>query len=562
VMLPALDTFFVRMGGGTDVIVGSPVSGRTHPALRDVQGLFVNMLALRADLRGDPPFTEVLARIKESTRQDIERRDFPFEALIRRLNPHREPGRSPIFNVVLVMREPNFASELRAGALVLSQDEVPLTRVSRYDLTLIVAETAPGLRLTFEYNAELFDPSSVVRWAGNLERLLEAVAADPERCISCLPLLADAERAAVLWEWNDTEREVADGRLLHQLFERQAAASPDRLAVVFEGEHLTYRQLDDRANRLAHYLRRLGVGPEVLVGICLERSLDLVIGLLGILKAGGAYVPLDPSYPRPRLEYMLEDSRVPVVLTQRTLVAGLPARKIRRVLLDGDRQAIARESRLDPPGGAVPDNAAYAIYTSGSTGSPKGALNTHRAICNRLLWMQEAYPLTAADRVLQKTPFSFDVSVWELFWPLLAGARLVVARPGIHRESAELIRLIMEQEITTLHFVPSMFQAFLAEEGVEECRCLKRIFCSGEALSRELERRCSTRLQAELHNLYGPTEAAVDVTSWACGGTGEARDIPIGRPIANLETLVLDRHGNPVPIGVPGELHIGGVGLA
>ncbi|MFL6289499.1 MAG: non-ribosomal peptide synthetase [Thermoanaerobaculia bacterium] len=562
VMLAALDTFLCRLSGETDVIVGSPVSGRTHPALRDVQGLFVNMLALRADLRSDPPFAEVLAQIKRTSREDIDHKDFPFDLLIQRLNPRRDPGRPPIFNVVLVMREHSFASELAAGTLVISQDEVPLTRVSRYDLTLIVAETAPGLRLTFEYNTDLFEPSTMVRMAGNLEQLLEGVVLSPGAPISRLPLLTAAERAAVLLEWNDTEREPADARLLHQRFADQAAASPDRVAVVFETGQLTYRQLNGLANQLAHYLRRMGVGPEVLVGICLERSLDLVVGLLGILKAGGAYVPLDPSYPRPRLEHMLEDSRVPIVLTHGGLAADLPSRGIRWVLLDGDRQAIARESCQDPASGAVPENAAYVIYTSGSTGSPKGALNTHRAICNRLLWMQEAYSLTAADRVLQKTPISFDVSVWEFFWPLLAGACLVVARPDVHREGAELVRLIAGQEITTLHFVPSMLQAFLAEEGVEGCRCLKRVFCSGEALSPELERRFATRLQAELHNLYGPTEAAVDVTSWACGRTGEERSVPIGRPIANLQIVVLDRDGNPAPIGVPGELHIGGQGLA
>ena len=331
--------------------------------------------------------------------------------------------------------------------------------------------------------------------------------------------------------------------------------------MVFEEQQLTYQQLNQRANQLAHYLRTLGVKPEVLVGLCLERSLEMVVGLLGILKAGGAYVPLDPAYPQERLAFMLEDARV-AVLIQQQKVQRLPEHKARVVFLDADWQAIAQHSEENFVGGVTIDNLAYVIYTSGSTGKSKGVMNTHHGLCNRLLWMQDVYRLTAAECVLHKTPFSFDVSIWELFWPLLSGAQLVVARPSGHKDSAYLVKLITEQQITTLHFVPTMLQVFLEEQGLEACGCLKRVICSGDALPFELQKRFFARLKAELHNLYGPTEAAIDVTFWACQHQSTQQIVPIGRPIANTQIYLLDTQLQPIPIGVPGELHIGGAPLA
>jgi amino acid adenylation domain-containing protein/FkbM family methyltransferase len=385
------------------------------------------------------------------------------------------------------------------------------------------------------------------------------------------------ERRA-LAAWNHTRAAYPAAHLcLHQLIAAQAARTPAATALAFAGEELTYGELAARANRLARHLRRLGVGPEVLVGICAERSLDLLVGLLAILQAGGAYVPLDPSYPAERLGFMLEDARVPVLLLDSRLAAVLPERaETRRVWLD-DAGAWSGESPLDLANLTHPDNLAYAIYTSGSTGRPKGAMNTHRAIVNRLLWMQDAYGLTAADSVLQKTPISFDVSVWELFWPLLAGARLVLARPGGHQDAAYLVGVIAAERITTVHFVPAMLRAFLDQPGVESLSSLRRVIASGEALPYELAQRFLRRSPAELYNLYGPTEAAVDVTAWRCEredapsrvsaapGPSEvpaSAGMPIGRPIANLQIHLLDRGGQPVPVGVPGELFIGGIGLA
>ena len=332
--------------------------------------------------------------------------------------------------------------------------------------------------------------------------------------------------------------------------------------MVFEEEQLTYQQLNQRANQLALYLQTLGVRPEVLVGICVERSIEMVVGLLGILKAGGAYVPLDPNYPAERLSYMLSDSGVGILVTQSELVESLPEHSARVVCLDSDWSVIEQQPKDNLDVGLTFNNLFYVIYTSGSTGKPKGAMNIHQGIRNRLLWMQETYQLNSSDRILQKTPFSFDVSVWEFFWPLITGASIVVAKPEGHKDTTYLVNLISSQQITTIHFVPSMLQVFLQSANKENCNSLKRVFCSGEALPCELNKLFFSKLECQLHNLYGPTEAAIDVTFWQCKPQSNLQTIPIGRPIVNTQIYILDSHLQAVPVGVPGELYIGGDGLA
>jgi amino acid adenylation domain-containing protein len=347
--------------------------------------------------------------------------------------------------------------------------------------------------------------------------------------------------------------------------EAQVARTPEAIAVVYEQEQLSYRELNERANQLARYLQREGVGAESLVGILMERSVEMVVALLAVLKAGAAYVPLDPAYPRERLGFMLEETGTTVLLTQQALSADLRLPQAQPLCLDLDTQwaQVAGESKQNPEAGVRSENLAYVIYTSGSTGQPKAAMNSHRGIVNRLLWMQEQYQLTSRDRVLQKTPYSFDVSVWEFFWPLLAGASIVVARPEGHRDRDYLVQLIEREQITVLHFVPSMLEAFLEAAEVERsCGSVRQVICSGEELKAGLAQRCLERLDGELDNLYGPTEAAVDVTSWRCERGSGGGAVAIGKPIANIELYILDREGEPVPVGVSGELHIGGVGLA
>jgi amino acid adenylation domain-containing protein len=441
---------------------------------------------------------------------------------------------------------------------------------SRHNLSLketscplvVLARMRERLTLEMVYSRSLFAENVIQQLMRHLRTLLEGMVANSEMRLSALPLLTEPERKQLI-EWNSTQVTYPAAAYVHQLFEKQAEARPNAVALVFEEETLTYGELNRRANQLAHHLRRLGVGPETLVGICVERSLEMVWGLLGILKAGGAYVPFDPAHPVERLSYMLEDSGVSLLLTQQRFAEAPPLRAVKVLLLDAGATVFRQECGENPSCSLSPDNAAYAIYTSGSTGHPKAAINTHRAITNRLLWMQDTYHLKEADRVLQKTPFSFDVSVWEFFWPLMVGARLVLARPGGHRDSAYLARLLVEQEITTLHFVPSMLRVFLEESGSAAGHNLRRVICSGEALDLALQERFFKSLgTVELHNLYGPTEAAVDVTSWRCESDSELGIVPIGRPISNIEIYLLDEQLQAVPVGVRGELYIGGVGLA
>ena len=435
------------------------------------------------------------------------------------------------------------------------------------DLRLIATDSPDGMQLELEGSADLFEASTLDRWLGHLRTLLVSATEQPDAPVQTLAILTESERQVLVHEWNSTAvdfPEIRSGQAtVHGLFEAQVERTPHAVAVEFEGQTLTYGCLNARANQLARYLVECGVAPDVPVGLCVERSLELVVGLLGILKAGGAYVPLDPDYPADRLGMMLASASPPVVLTQSHLasrLAGCTAR-VFRLDADWDQMASLPESNLGSTSG--PSDLAYIIYTSGSTGVPKGVMNEHRGVCNRLVWMQAAYELGPADRVLQKTPFSFDVSVWEFFWTLLTGAQMVLARPGGHREPGYLADLICSSGVTVAHFVPSMLQVVLDEPGLKpRCHSLRHLFASGEALPEDLARRCLSIIPSRLHNLYGPTEAAVDVTFHECLADNPAGAIPIGRPIANIQTYVLDSHMQPQPIGIPGELYLGGVGVA
>ena len=559
-LLAAFKILLYRYSGQEDIIVGSPIANRNRAEIEGLIGFFVNTLVLRTDVSGNPTFEELLGRVQQVTMDAYPNEDLPFEKLVEELQPERGTNYNPLFQVVFSFQNlPKVRSEL--SGLTLKSVEVEHT-TTLFDLRLDITETDSELESFWEYNTDLFDAATICRMSGHFQTLLEAIAAHPQQRVSQLPLLTEAERHQLLLEWNQTQTDYPSNQCIHQLFTAQVERTPDAVAVVFEKEQLTYYQLNQRANQLAHHLQSLGVKPEVLVGICVERSLEMVVGLLGILKAGGVYVPLDPSYPEERLSYMLFDSGVEVLLTQHSLLESLPTHQAQVVCLDTDWGAIEQYQKENLDVGVGSDNLAYVIYTSGSTGQPKGVMNTHQGIHNRLRWMQEAYPLTSSDRIVQKTPFSFDVSVWEFFWPLLTGARIFVAIPEGHKDRTYLVNLISQQRITTIHFVPSMLQVFLQESNLENCSCLKRVFCSGEALPLELTQRFFSKLECELHNLYGPTEAAIDVTFWQCQPQDNLERVPIGRPIANTQIYILDKHLQPVPIGVVGELYIGGDGLA
>ncbi|QAT87000.1 Linear gramicidin synthase subunit C [Corallococcus coralloides] len=557
-LLSAFNVLLSRYTGQDDIVVGTPIAGRPRAEVEGLIGLFVNMLALRSDLSGKPTFKELLNRVHESTLDAYAHQDIPFERLVDALKPERHLSHSPIFQVMFVLQNAPMPA-LEAPGVVMEAKPVD-TGTTKYDLSLLLVDLPQGLRVIAEYSTDLFERSTAERLLGHYLTLLEGIVAQPDVPISRLPLLPPAERQRVLKDWNDTAVTHPKDATLTSLIEAQVARTPDAVALEFEGSRLTYRELDARANQLAHALRKHGVGPEVRVGLCVERSLEMVVGLLGTLKAGGAYVPLDPGYPQERLGWMLEDARPPVLLVQERLLTRLPASDAKVVKLDTGWEEIAREPTTAPAPTATPDSLAYIIFTSGSTGRPKGAMNAHGPVVNRLLWMQSAYRLTPSDTVLQKTPFSFDVSVWEFFWPLMTGAKLVVAKPGGHQDPGYLKALIASASVTTLHFVPSMLQAFLDEPGVAECTSLQRVVCSGEALPLELKELCLRTLPgAGLHNLYGPTEAAVDVTFHACKANDGRRSVPIGRPVDNTQIRILDAELQPVPQGAAGELYIGGV---
>ncbi len=558
VLLAAFATLLSRFTGQEDLVVGSSSGKRGRTELGELIGCFINILLLRVRPNAVLPFCSFLEQAREVALGAYAHQDAPFDLLVKALRPERNLAHTPLLQVMLVFLN---APARSIQARELNLDGVGVERRSaQLDLTLYLGETERGLGGYAEYNSDLFDRTTVRRMLRHLATLLAGIAADPERRLDELPLLDDAERHHLLREQNDSAVERRREICLHDLVAEQEERTPDAVAVVFEGASLTWRELVDRASRLSRRLREMGVGPEVPVGLHAERSHELMVGLLGVLQAGGAYLPLDPSYPGERLRFMAEDAALKVVLTQ----GGLPwaAEGMQVVSLDGSEASWCRGERYAPASAVTPDHPAYVLYTSGSTGRPKGVVNSHRGIVNRLLWMQGAYPLGSDDRVLQKTPFSFDVSVWELFWPLLTGARLVMARPQGHRDGAYLVDLIAREGVTTLHFVPSMLAVFLKEPGLVALPSLRRVIASGEALSRELVSRFLDRLPCELHNLYGPTEAAVDVTAWACRRQPGESPVLLGRPIANAWAYVLDPGMGPVSLGVAGELCIGGIPLA
>jgi amino acid adenylation domain-containing protein len=562
-LLAGFKSLLYRYTGQEDITVGSPIANRNRSEVEGLIGFFVNTLVLRTDFSGEPTFRELLGRVWAVALESYAHQDMPFEQLVERLQPERSMSRSPLFQVMFhLMNAPR--DEVLLPGLTLQPVEVERV-ATQMDLSLDLFEGENGILVVAEYSTDLFDAATVARLLTHFQTILEGVAENPDRRIAQLPLVAGAEREQILSGWNDTARDYPSDRCLHELFEEQAAGTPDALAVTGDEERLTYAELDGRANQLARHLMALNVGPETLVAVMMDRSVALVVALLGVLKAGAGYVPLDSHYPKQRLAYMLEDSGAAVLLTQEHLLSSLPEHRAAVVVVDGaDANPIASRSSLRPaPAAATSEHPAYVIYTSGSTGRPKGVVVSHRAICNRLFWGAEAFPLGVSDRVLQITTVSFDVSVWEFFAPLVAGACLVLARPEDYQDVEYLTGLIEREQVTIINVVPSLLQVLLEDESFARCRSLRQVFVGGEAMPVELPARFFKQSNAELYNLYGPTESTIDATCWKCGPQdGARRSVPIGRPVGNLRAYILDRHLEIVPVGVAGELYIGGAGLA
>ncbi|MBS0181971.1 MAG: amino acid adenylation domain-containing protein [Nitrospira sp.] len=550
-----------RYSGEEEVLFGTTVSGRSAdvPGIETMLGLFINTLPLRVTVSPDAVLQDWLRGLLQ---QNAELRQYEHTSLAQIQNWSQLPRGNRLFDSLLVFDNHPTDETLDDGGAGLTAQDVHLEGQTNYPLTVNVV---PGESLCFllSYQKKRFSPELVGRIAEHLDVVLAQLVAQPETRLAAIGLLGAEERQQVVEEWNATKRGYSTRATVPELIYHCVQRTPQAVAVRLDEQTLSYEALWRRSAAVAAELRRQGAGPDVLVGICAERSLELVVGLMGILQAGGAYVPIDPSYPSDRIAYMLADAAPAVLLTQPGLRGQLPP-FVGRCL---ELSAVApeeSETACLPPTPVRLDHLAYTIYTSGSTGRPKGAGNTHGGLLNRLQWMQEYFGLTPADRVLQKTPFSFDVSVWEFFWPLMTGAELVLAQPDEHKDGLRLKERIIRQGITTLHFVPLMLQAFLETPGVEACAdTLRRVICSGEALGAPVQRQCWMRLPGvELHNLYGPTETAIDVTAWSCNPKAPVDPVPIGRPIANTQIYLLDRRGEPVPVRVSGELYIGGVNVA
>ena len=548
-LLAAYDTLLYRYTGQSDILVGTPIANRDRSEIEGLIGFFVNTLVMRTHLDGNPSFSELLGRVREVALFAYAHQNLPFEMLVEALQPERDLGHTPLFQVVFNLQNAP-VQKLEFAGLTVNSLPVEST-ATKVDLALSMENTTQRLVGVWEYNTDLFDASTIERMNGHFVTLLEAIVANPQERISQLPLLTAVEQQ-LLVDWNNTWVEYPEDKCIHQLFEEQVQRTPDAVAVVFDNQQLTYQQLNSRANQLAHYLRSLGVKPDVLVGICVERSLEMVVALLGILKAGGAYLPLDPEYPQDRLSFMLEDAQVSLLLTQR-LIDRFPEHQVKQVFLDEVWSQIAQNNQDNPTSEAKAFHLANVIYTSGSTGRPKGVMVEHKGLCNLAQAQIQTFGLTSDSRILQFASFSFDASIWEVVMALGSGGTLYLGTKDSLLPGKPLIERLRDYSITHITLPPSA----LAVIPVEELPALQTIIVAGEACPAELIKQWS--IGRNFFNAYGPTEATVCATIAKCN---DDEKISIGKAIANTQVYILDENLQPVPVGVPGELHIGGVGLA
>ena len=575
-LLTAYQIFLHRYTGQDDIIVGTPTAGRSRTEFEKIVGYFINPVSIRSDFTENPSVKEFLSQIRKKVLGAISNQDFPFALFVERMHRKRDPVRSTIFQTFFGMQKILGSNELQAmivpgnkgarvnwGKLLLESYEIT-QQEGQFELTLEFIEGSNLFSGAFKYNTDLFEASTIKKMIVHFKNLLNDIVSDTGKKLSDLKLLSDEEKNIILNEWNDTEFRFNKEDLvcLHNLIEKQTVKTPGSIAVIYENKQLTYDELNRRSNQLANYLRKLGAGPDELVGLCVERSLEMVIGILGVLKAGAAYIPIDPEYPESRVEFMINDSKAKVLITQKSLADSLPKDISKIVIIDEDWGEISKEDENNFENNVSMNNLAYVIYTSGSTGQPKGVMISHASIVNHMLWLKEVFGFDSSDSVFQKTPFSFDASVWEFYMPLIIGGRLVMAKPQGHMDTPYLVETIIKNNISILQLVPSLLKMLLDEKGIENCKSLKTVFCGGEALTYELQEKLFSKLEVDFYNLYGPTEATIDATYFKCEGEYKNRYFPIGKPIYNAASYVLDKYMNPVPIGVAGELYLGGINIA
>ncbi|AFZ09438.1 amino acid adenylation domain protein [Oscillatoria nigro-viridis PCC 7112] len=566
-LLAAFKTLLYRYTGQADIPVGSPIANRNRAEIQGLIGFFVNTLVLRTDLSGDRTFRQLLDRIREVSLEAYAHQDLPFEKLVEELQPDRNLSYNPLFQVAFVLQTAPVAAESIAGLNLTLLDVENQT--AKVDLTLYLEEKQEEISGQFEYSTDLFDAVTIRRMAGHFLTLLEGIAANPDRRIEELPLLGEKERHQLLVEWNDTRADYSSDRCIHQLFEAQVDRTPDAIAVVFEDQKLTYRELNERANQLAHYLQKLGVKPEVLVGICTGRSLDTIVGILGILKAGGAYVPLDPANPRDRLAFILEDAQVNVLLTEEKLLQTLPKCSAQILCIDRDKSAFSQHSKENPASATTAENLAYIIYTSGSTGIPKGVLVPHSNVVRLFAATQSWYNFNEQDVWTLFHSYAFDFSVWEIWGALVYGGRLAIVPYSVSRSPQDFYSLLCKEKVTVLNQTPSAFYQLIKTEesvGIGENLSLRLVIFGGEALDLQSLKPWFDRhgdRHPQLVNMYGITETTVHVTYRPLTAADLSKNASlIGRPIPDLQVYLLDRNCQPVPIGIPGEIYVGGAGVA
>ena len=581
-LLAAFQVLLYRYTGQKDILVGSPTSGRTQPEFASVMGYFVDPVVIRADLANNPSFLDFLRQVRQTVLEAITNQDYPFALLVEKLQPHRDPSRSPIFQAYFdQQKSSNFETyfELKKfkqaqqiqmssvnqteknldwGGLKLRPFEIPQLE-GQFDLSLEVFE-GNCFKGEFRYNADLFNASTIERMVDHFQNLLQAIAENPAESVSTLSLMSDSERHQLLIGWNNTKQDYPNDKCIYQLFEAIVEKTPSDIAVIFEHQQLTYEELNSRANQLAHYLQQQGVKLDAVVGICVERSIEMVVGLLAIMKAGGAYLPLDPAYPEERLAFTLADSQVSILLVHTHLVNNLPPHSAQLICIDTDSKAFADCSLENPVTNTNPENLAYVIYTSGSTGKPKGVQIPHRAVVNFLTSMGQNPGLRKEDILLSVTTLSFDIAGLELYLPLIVGARLVLVNQEVVADGTQLLKELVSNGVTVMQATPATWRILVGAGWASKNKI--KILCGGEALDSSLAHQLRERGQ-EVWNLYGPTETTI----WSAALDVKYQEVPkgvspIGCPIANTQLYILDSHQQLVPVGVPGELHIGGFGLA
>ena len=554
-LLIAFKVLLYRYTGQDDIVVGTPVASRNREEIEGLIGFFVNTLVLRTDLSGEPVFRDLLKRGSKTCLEAYAHQDLPFEKLVEELQPERDLSRSPLFQVMFALQNVP-RQEVQLTGLSTSPMEID-TEAAKFDLSLFMWEATDGIKGVLEYNTDLFKKETIIRMIGHFQILLESIVTNPDQLISRISLLTAAERNFLLEGCNKSPKKPSEGALLHERFEQQVEKTPEAEAVYFEGQILTYRELNCRVNQLAHYLQKLGVGPEVLVGLFMERSIEAVIGFLGILKAGGACVPLDASYPEDRIGFMLKDAQVPIILTQEKLLKRLPTHHATVFSIDSEWELIAHEREEFVVNALVEGNLSYVFYTSGSTGKPKAVLLTHRRSNKDPSNSAASIQVTEVDRHILKSPVGFTSFSAEITWPLLSGAPMVIIPPGEERNIKFLVDIMVEQNITFILVVPSMLRMLLEEPKFDQCRSLKQIACFGEPLPPELRDRLFARLDVDLTVIYGSTEGP-SATSRKYQPNDLQHKVNIGRPLPEKLIYILDSNLEPVPIGVIGEMYIGG----